>query len=495
LHDVIARLFTRLRRRDGQSLILVAIAVPLMVLFLAFVVDTAHAFVDQRHLQNTADAASLAAAQQLTPGAPSCRSGITVGACATDYVDLNGGPALPVSGLPVCADAGGNPIRAHISSDPTATPNCYQWPYYDSNGVSHTDTVEVWLHQCTPTLVGGIVGVNRICESVSSLSSSTPQTTTISHPGSTSYSTSTSTTVITGTTVPDTTLYSTTVRGSEGGAVFAADSTCAGGVTITSSLSDFNFGDSGIWSNGGFHNKFAYPFPGPGSYGESCTTPIGTFGGGLTTNPGDIMYPSSAFDTNYPSSWDTTLNGSICGQAGAHIIPVDMTPYQIPSGAANNGIYCSEGEIDVTSTGEAQSLTIVAPVVNLDGSNDLSPFTQGLLAAATSRFVDPALTVSTDDQHISGDLWAPNSTAVISGNSLTSGFVEAKDVTISTDTFTLQGDGPIQVQGATTTSTPTSTITGTTQADSTSTSLTTSTSITPPSTSTATTNTIIGLTG
>ena len=65
---MIRRFFTRLRNRDGQALILSAIVFPLVLLFLAFVVDTAHAFVDQKHLQNTADAASLAAAQQLNGG-------------------------------------------------------------------------------------------------------------------------------------------------------------------------------------------------------------------------------------------------------------------------------------------------------------------------------------------------------------------------------------------------------------------------------------------
>ena len=37
-----------------------AIVFPVVLLFLAFVVDVAHAFVDQKHLQNTADAAALA---------------------------------------------------------------------------------------------------------------------------------------------------------------------------------------------------------------------------------------------------------------------------------------------------------------------------------------------------------------------------------------------------------------------------------------------------
>jgi Flp pilus assembly protein TadG len=45
---MIRRFFTRLRNRDGWALILAAILFPLVLLFLAFVVDVAHAFVDTK---------------------------------------------------------------------------------------------------------------------------------------------------------------------------------------------------------------------------------------------------------------------------------------------------------------------------------------------------------------------------------------------------------------------------------------------------------------
>ena len=64
---------TRMRRRDGQSLVLFAVVLPMLIIFLAFVVDGAHAFVDYRHLQNAADASSLAAAQDLN--STSCAGG------------------------------------------------------------------------------------------------------------------------------------------------------------------------------------------------------------------------------------------------------------------------------------------------------------------------------------------------------------------------------------------------------------------------------------
>src|SRR5215471_15628173 len=72
----------RAGRREGQSLLLFALLLPVLVVFVAFVVDGAHAFVDYRHLQNAADASSLAAAQDI--GAPSC-SGPTLH-CVQDQV-------------------------------------------------------------------------------------------------------------------------------------------------------------------------------------------------------------------------------------------------------------------------------------------------------------------------------------------------------------------------------------------------------------------------
>ena len=187
-------LFTRLGNRDGQALLLIAGAMALILIVSAFVVDVSHAFVDQRHLQNTADAASLAAAQQLASGgALSCATGTSPGDCATEYVVYNNGPSLP-GGLPKCTVT-----TQYIPSDPSDL-NCYQNPYYDSAGVAHQNTVLVWLYQCTSTFFGGIVGIHHICESVRSVSEYNPLTHTTITPPSTSYSTSTSTIVQNGST-------------------------------------------------------------------------------------------------------------------------------------------------------------------------------------------------------------------------------------------------------------------------------------------------------
>ena len=166
---VIRRFFVSLRRGDGQALILMAAAFPMVLVFLAFAVDAAHAFVDQKHLQNTADAAALGGVAadlgvRCTYPAPSTCIDPTV----TEYVDYNNNDGIQSTGLVACNDA-----------NPSSTPNCYEWPWLDPSctvvgGVRQcVDKVMVKLEQCTPTFFGGVVGVPSICTSVSSVASET----------------------------------------------------------------------------------------------------------------------------------------------------------------------------------------------------------------------------------------------------------------------------------------------------------------------------------
>ncbi len=163
-------------------------------------------------------------------------------------------------------------------------------------------------------------------------------------------------------------------------------------------------------------------------------------------------------------TWDTSLSGSICSQS-TH--PIDLNPAHIttiPSGTAGNGIWCAAGEIDETSNSGPQQLTIIAATVKLTGGESISPYTQNLLAAATGTAV-PAMNLTTNNHNASGDIYVPNSTARISGNQLQIGFVEALDIVITTNQFTLQGDGPLigTTTTYTTTTVPINTIPGTTQ--------------------------------
>ena len=114
---MIRRFFARLRNRDGQALIVAAIVFPLVLLFLAFVVDVAHAFVDQRHLQNAADAAALAAAQEVPTAGCTTNPGICLDGVVKSYSqDFNDAPD---AGQPVTPPQR-RPSPRTVTSGPTS---------------------------------------------------------------------------------------------------------------------------------------------------------------------------------------------------------------------------------------------------------------------------------------------------------------------------------------------------------------------------------------
>jgi hypothetical protein len=126
------------RREDGQTLPLLAIFLPLFLICLALVVDGSLAFVKHQSLQNAADAAALAAAQDIGPnGCVNC------GADASAYASVNGAIGLQDQ-LPRCADVGPGV-------------SCWQWPYVDSNGVSYSDRLQVKLFETHQTFFGSIL--------------------------------------------------------------------------------------------------------------------------------------------------------------------------------------------------------------------------------------------------------------------------------------------------------------------------------------------------
>ena len=224
---MIRRFFGRVRRRDGQALILMAMLFPLVLVFLAFAVDAGHAFVDQRHLQNAADAAALAAAQQVpTCATPACLSN-QVTLYSQTYNDA------PNAGLQVCG-------TNHET-------NCYQYPYQGAGCPvgGCTDQVLVKLSSCTPTFFGGVIGVNSICLSVSSVAQvgTSPITQEIPHDGTTvdphtDYFTTTGITVNHGTTTPFTNTTSTVFPGTTVGSTVLTTIT---NTTTTGSLNQALF--------------------------------------------------------------------------------------------------------------------------------------------------------------------------------------------------------------------------------------------------------------
>jgi hypothetical protein len=437
-------------RNEGQSLLLFAIMLPLILLFVAFVVDGAHAFVDYRHLQNAADASSLAAAQDLaTSGCDSSQSqqDKCVQQEVTDYAFQNGewpndssagvGHLIQACVTPAGVDVG---VQSPIGPSPGDVQACYQWPY---NGTDPT-RVLVKIRDCTATLIGQYFGVPKICSSVRSVSISSPQVTTsvVTNPPidpSTLYSTSTGTTVIhgsesvftnttstvingststyttTGTTtiqgttgpftstittvVPGTTLFSnsvstTTTPGSD--ALFANDSTCDAthGIVI---------GDPGNGPGAGNSAKIVGNAYSNGSININGNTQTHVTKAIYKSSPAACKgFPDKKVDSSVTDNgtlpWLQTWDGpSICqsapaGQTSANAIVIN-------AGSHASGIWCSDTSITVQGNGtDSMNVTLIAPQIHVPAQNiTFTPAVQGLLFYLTCGNGAPIPACVTDD--------------------------------------------------------------------------------------------------
>jgi hypothetical protein len=169
----------RLKLRDlrsdrGQSLILFLLALPVMLGFASLVIDGAHAFGEKRRVQNAADAAALAAAQNVFGGVGGAcpESAIlisTVETAAECYSAVNGGS----DALTPCVDP--------------ASTNCYSWPYK-----GNSEQVEVRLTIHMQGFLLDAIGLGHLLDEVSARAVaaatplvSPPTTTTIANPGTT----------------------------------------------------------------------------------------------------------------------------------------------------------------------------------------------------------------------------------------------------------------------------------------------------------------------
>jgi Flp pilus assembly protein TadG len=176
---------------------------PLFMSIAALVVDGTNLLVHRRQLQTAADAASLAAAQQIngTLNDNNCAVHVTdVQTAAECYSGNNGGP----SNLHACNDP--NP------ANPTDT-NCFTWPYKGNSSL-----VEVRLSESVGGFITGAVDAllpghplgNAFNVSARSVASASPQLGTVTTPGTTvNPSTDPNTTIPGGThttTDPDTSL-------------------------------------------------------------------------------------------------------------------------------------------------------------------------------------------------------------------------------------------------------------------------------------------------
>src|SRR5437764_12594405 len=88
------------RDERGAAMVLVAVALPVLVLFIAFGVEVGHWFDYSRNLQNRADAAAFAAAVQYGGtcfGTPSTAQADVIGKVAQQYAGPPNGDTTPAN--------------------------------------------------------------------------------------------------------------------------------------------------------------------------------------------------------------------------------------------------------------------------------------------------------------------------------------------------------------------------------------------------------------
>src|SRR6266536_1861275 len=126
------------RGTRGQILPLYAIALPVMLGFVALALDGGKLWVMRTHVQNAADASSLAASLDLGPCSAGCDSDpaaesavrSAVEADVNSYSSKNDGPAV----LGQCAAAWYKTDHAiDPTRDSTNVTGCYMWPYLKSS--------------------------------------------------------------------------------------------------------------------------------------------------------------------------------------------------------------------------------------------------------------------------------------------------------------------------------------------------------------------------
>jgi Putative Flp pilus-assembly TadE/G-like len=217
-----------LRRKDGQVSVLVAVCIGLVMVVAAFGIDIAHVLVQKRHVQNAADAASLAASNYL-PASGSCDSSCqsAVHDHAEEYANYNlEQPSQQVT-LHACVDTDPDP-KIQTDNDCFQTPylkQCAAIPPVPSDPCNQLvqvrirEHVHLWFAGAVPGLAGSIKWVNA-----KAVGGAHPETSTTTTPGGIVVSTDPDTIVVS--TSPDVVTTTTTPGG-------VTTTTTPGGVSTT----------------------------------------------------------------------------------------------------------------------------------------------------------------------------------------------------------------------------------------------------------------------
>jgi Flp pilus assembly protein TadG len=127
---------------EGQTLIVVLFAMPLLIAIIALVADGSNLFTNKRSVQNAADAAVFAVAQDLPADGSACTSAPCL---ATFQSDADAYSRLKNSG----------PAVTHACADSTDT-NCYVTPIPGKGNSS----AQIRLRKSVTTFIAGFVGLS-----------------------------------------------------------------------------------------------------------------------------------------------------------------------------------------------------------------------------------------------------------------------------------------------------------------------------------------------
>ena len=472
----------RLHQQRGQTLIIITLAMPLFLSLIALVVDGSLLLVHRRTLQVAADAAALAAAQEITTDTCDAACQVRVERKAGEYSDRNGGPSDKSSGspiLPLCASS--------------STTNCVAVPYVDKKGVSHPTQVEVRLTTTNSTFFTRAIGIKNLFDvsaravgggnfAVAPPTVSSSVRTGTTNAGTTITNTSTST--------------STVTTGGQGAVAFTLSSDCpAASATATvpagaaiqwtgsqSTLKSLasNGGISVSGNAGKAANHIAL-----GKYSvASCRDFYGS------PNPDPAAFPDvrdlPGAPIQYPVPPPNPAPPAGCTSIGNADYAIDTTSWAQTHGP---GVYCLTGSTALLTIGvngaSFDGYTFFAPRITLS-SNGMS-FTnappapgqpptvfdaygadrksQGVDTCAAGKPTNCAFSISGNSNTITGDIFAPDGTVNLSGGGASTGnggegFIESLKLLVSGNFANFNGTGPI-VGGTTTTITSTTTSTTT----------------------------------
>jgi hypothetical protein len=296
-----------LRSEIGQALILVALALPLFFSVVALVVDGSNLMAHKRSIQNAADAAALAASQELPvdgsvcdgPDAAPPKCLYNVRHAAELYSSKNGG----ASSIPACASS--------------SSTNCYQTPYKGSSGL-----IEIRLTNSVAGFFTSVVGLGNLFDvSARAVGSSNALTNVTVIPGTTTDGSTDPNIIITGgshtTTDPD-----TISGGVIGAQAFEMSSACA---------------------------AISYSGAGGGTLGAFATNGGLTFSGAPGKKVDALGFDEQACPLGSPSG-DPTACSSSSAPCVKNLVPLHdkiplnwpVPPPPIPTPVSSNPVYPSQ---------------------------------------------------------------------------------------------------------------------------------------------------------